>query len=74
MTAFQSTVRDLRHFETTARQIGSAEHDDRQLQRAAESLRATASEYALASIGRIQLVEILRGSDAAMAMWTAAGA
>jgi hypothetical protein len=68
MIALEATARDLRRFETTARQIGSAEHYDRQLQRAAEALRPSAGEDTLACIGRIRLVEILRGPDAAMAM------
>jgi hypothetical protein len=73
MIALEATARDLRRFETTARQIGSGEHYDRQLRRAAEALRPTTGEDASAFVGRIRLVEILRGPDAAMAMLKARG-
>jgi hypothetical protein len=74
ITAMELAARELRRFETIARQIGSAEHYDRHLQHAAEVLRPIAGEDASALIGRIRLVEILRGPDAAMAMLAAVGA
>jgi hypothetical protein len=66
--ALEAAARGLRQFEGAARQIGSAEQYDRQLQRAAEALCPKPDEDALARVSRIRLVEILRGSDAAVAM------
>ncbi len=66
--ALEAAARGLRRFEGAARQIGSAEQYDQQLQRAAEALRPKPDEDAVARVSRIRLVEILRGSDAAVAM------
>jgi hypothetical protein len=66
--ALEAAARGLRRFEAAARQIGSAEQYDRQLQGAAEALRPKPDEDAAARVSRIRLVEILRGSDAAVAM------
>lgn len=66
--ALEAAARGLRRFEGAARQIGSAEQYDQQLQRAAEALRPKPEEDAVARVSRIRLVEILRGSDAAVAM------
>jgi hypothetical protein len=68
MAALEGSARDLRRFEATARRIGGAEQYDLQLQRAAAALRPAAGEDELARAGRIRLVEILQGPDAAMAM------
>jgi hypothetical protein len=72
MAVLEATARDLRRFEMTARQIGGADQDDRQLEGAAHVLRPVAGEDALARISRIRLVETLRGPDAAMEILTAA--
>jgi len=74
IATLEATARALRRFETTARQIGSAEHYDMLLRRAAEVLRPTATEDASERIDRIRLMEILRGPDAALALLKAADA
>jgi hypothetical protein len=66
--ALEAAARGLRRFEGAARQIGSAEQYDQQLQRAAEALRPKPDEDAVAHVSRVRLVEILRGSDAAVTM------
>jgi hypothetical protein len=64
----EAAARGLRRFEGAARQIGSAEQYDQQLRRAAEALGPKPDEDPVARVSRIRLVEILRGSDAAVAM------
>ncbi|MGC1409359.1 MAG: hypothetical protein WA864_10495 [Acetobacteraceae bacterium] len=66
--ALEAAARGLRRFEGAARQIGSAEQYDQQLKRAAEALRPKPDEDAVARVSRVRLVEILRGSDVAVAM------
>ncbi|HTI80688.1 MAG TPA: hypothetical protein VL614_09610 [Acetobacteraceae bacterium] len=70
--SLEATARDLRRFEAAARQIGSADQYDRQLQSAAQTLCPVAGEDAMARISRIRLVEILQGSDAATEILKAA--
>jgi hypothetical protein len=72
VASLEATARDLRRFEAAARQIGGADQYDRQLRDAAQSLRPVAGEDTLARISRIRLMEILQGSDAAMAVLKAA--
>jgi hypothetical protein len=64
---FENTARELRRFETAARRLGGGEHYDRQLRQAVQALRPQAQEDSLATVSRIRLIEILCGSDAAMA-------
>jgi uncharacterized protein (DUF2267 family) len=64
--ALESAARALRILETEARAIGGGPAYDRMLQQAAEAVRT--SPGGLDRIGQIRLVEILAGSDAALAM------
>ena len=66
--ALEDTARDLRRFETTARQIGGADAYDKQLRRAADALRPVPGETREALVDRIRLVEILQGAHVATAM------
>jgi hypothetical protein len=68
VATLEATARDLRRFETTARQLGGPELYDRQLRRAGAALRPPPGEAAAALIDRVRLVEILQGPEAAAAM------
>lgn len=64
---FENTARELRRFESAARRLGGAEHYDSKLRQAMKALWPQEKEESLANISRIRLIEILCGSDAAVA-------
>ena len=66
--ALERAARDLRRFEQIARRLGSPQHYDRLLRATSEALRPVAGESHTTRIDRIRLVEILLGSDEALAM------
>ncbi len=68
---FETSARDLRKFETVARRLGGAEHYDRLLRQATETLKPQSGEDSATTVDRVRLIEILRGSEAAAAMMPA---
>ncbi len=64
--ALEATARHLRELESEARLIGGGETYDAQLRDAAAAVRAEGTAMSLAE--RVRLVEILAGSEAAMAL------
>jgi hypothetical protein len=65
--SLEHLARDLRRLETTGRRLGGAEHYERCLRKAMESLTAPSGD-ASCLVDRARLVEILLGSDRAMAL------
>jgi hypothetical protein len=65
MPALEAAARGLRALETEARALGGSSAYDRMLSQAAETIKA---ETGLDRTDQVRLVEILAGSDAALAM------
>ena len=64
----EAAARDLRALETEARTIGGASAYDLMLRQAAETIKASPADGGLERTDQVRLVEILAGSDAALAM------
>jgi hypothetical protein len=71
--ALEAAARGLRVLETEARLIGSGPAYDQMLSQAAEAVKAASAETGLDRTDQIRLVEILAGSDAALAMLDQSG-
>ena len=69
--ALERSSRDLRRYETQARQLGGADQYDRALQQAATRLHPRPGDTGDAVIDRVRLVEILQGPEAALALLSA---
>lgn len=65
--ALENLARDLRRLEATGRMLGGGDHYDRWLRKASETLTMPSPD-ASCQADRARLVEILLGSNAAMAM------
>lgn len=70
--ALEATARHLRELESEARLLGGSDDYDAQLRDAAAAVRAVGASMSLA--GRVRLVEILAGPDAALALLAEGGA
>jgi hypothetical protein len=68
ITAIEATARGLRVLETEARAVGSGATYDLLLRKAVEAIKGNAMQDRLTLVDQIRLVEILGGSDAALAM------
>jgi hypothetical protein len=68
MRILESAARDLRALETEARAVGGGSAYDLMLRQAADAVKALPAEAGPDRADRIRLVEILAGSDAALAM------
>jgi len=68
ITALEAAARGLRVLETTARAVGSGATYDLLLGNAAEAIKGSAMRNRLSRADQLRLVEILSGSDAALAM------
>ena len=68
IAALEATARGLRVLETEARVVGSGSTYDLLLGKAAEAIKGSAMQDRLALVDQLRLVEILSGSDAALAM------
>jgi len=66
--ALETTARSLRAFESEARALGSGSSYDRLLAQAAETVQAQARSNGMDRADGLRLVEILAGSEAALAM------
>ncbi len=64
--ALEASARDLRRFETAARQLGGGASYDQALRRAAEQVCALPGSIALTRIDRLRLAEILVGPEFAL--------
>lgn len=72
VTRLEDTARDLRKLEAAARQVNARSGLDAQLQRAAGEIGTMDPTGALGLADRVRMVEILAGSDAALALLDAA--
>jgi hypothetical protein len=68
-TDLEVSARDLRKMETEARKLGGATVYDTMLSRAADTVGAAEAAGALTSMGKLRLIEILSGADAAEAIY-----
>lgn len=68
-TELERRARDLRVLETSARHLGGAASYDRLLHQASETVCEAAKAGALTQAGKLRLVEILSGSEAAVALY-----
>jgi len=68
-TALESSARDLRKLEITARTIGNPGGYDILLQTASETVAAAANAGTLTPMRKFRLIEILAGSEAAEALY-----
>ena len=69
--ALEASARDLRRFETAARQLGGAQSYDHALRRAAEEVFAMPEAVALTRVERLRLAEILAGPEQALRLFRA---
>ncbi len=67
--AMEASARDLRRFETAARQLGGGASYDQALRRAADQVRAMPDSVALTRVERLRLAEILAGSEQALRLF-----
>ena len=67
--ALEASARDLRRFETAARQLGGATSYDQALRRAAEEVFALPQSVALTRVERLRLAEILAGPEQALRLF-----
>ena len=68
-SGIETTVRELRALETTARKIGGAQVYDALLDQAAAAARSAADAGVLTPVRHMRLVEILAGPEAAEALY-----
>jgi hypothetical protein len=66
----ETTARQLRALETEARRLGSAPTYDALLRQTAVVARNVASDAGLALVEKVRLIEILAGSEEALALLT----
>jgi hypothetical protein len=74
LTAFEETARDLRRLEFAARQVTDASAYEPLLRRTAQAIKEQVNSPALTIADRVRLVELLAGSEEAIAMLKAARA
>jgi hypothetical protein len=67
--ALEASARDLRRFETAARQLGGGASYDQALRRAAEQVFAMPDSAALSRVDRLRLAEILAGPEQALGLF-----